>query len=253
MKNVAIICAVAIAVGINLSKADERGPGPMGPCNGVVDTDYRQHVGAFDTVQDIKLYDVDAAERTADEQRKAREFKAAHPELFSTKAIIAYWGSENCAPCIPQKRILKARVASYNIVFYDTGKAKDSKLLQSFGHDTATPQILIIAQGKKTAAFRGYTPWDKIKPKAKAARKTDPEETHIDLGRLHIDVIDGEVDINIDDRRDHINGRQFGDRFKQFREREQRLQVREWFEVISAWVVENWSTIVRVTLLLFML
>lgn len=236
MKHVAIICVIAIASCVSLSWADERQPDELETV--VQEGDFSHGPNVQQIVEGIKLYDRIGAARSAAE----RKLRADHPELFSTAAVIAYWGSPSCRPCIPQKRILKAHVDKYNIVFYDTSKVKDAELLILFGHDLASPQILILEQGKITAKFRGYTPWKKIKPRAKKARKPDPEINGRDR------LFDGKILKKLRDRLKDRNRQGLLDRLEGLRE-----TLLGWWDTASAWVTKYWDEIVRIAIILFML
>jgi len=232
MKHVAIICSIAIASCVSLSRADEKPFGQLERMGYQVYTDVGSNVCTLD------LYDREHAQKTAEE----RALKKDYPELFATKAVIAYWGAENCSPCRRQKAMLKSHVGTYNIVFYDVTKRRDAKLLTMLGHDKMVPQILIIEQGKKTAAFRGFTPWDRIKLKANKARKDKP----IQFQRLN-DRERGDLLKKLRDRT--------GDRWDNLRELLGGLRntATEWVDITVAWVIENGDTIIRVVMLLFTL
>jgi len=175
-----------------------------------------------------------------------REFCAAHPEIFSTPAVIAYFGRQGCAPCIPQKAELKAHVGEYNIVFYDADTPKAAEVLAYWKLDSATPQTVIAEQGKVRYVFRGYTPWKTIERAALSALKVPPKKTNIDIGPIHIDIDGDDVDVNIGRER-----KAKGPLADWFANRDG-SKLQDWTETALAWTIAHWDTIVKVALILLM-
>lgn len=183
--------------------------------------------------------------------------KRDFPELYSTEAIIAVFGAESCGPCQRTKAQLRPQAGNYNMVFYDVSKDhKHYKLMKdTLKLGSMVPVVAVIEKGKVVKAFHGYTPWVKIKPYAKKAKKAETDPVEIWIGPLTIDIDEDDVSIRVLDAKERREQRRLkrqdeGGRLRNLFNNE-RLQ--EYWIAIKTWVVENWATIARVAVMIFML
>jgi glutaredoxin len=189
--------------------------------------------------------------------------KQEYPELYSTNAVIAVFCAESCRPCKRTTAALKPHIADYNMVFYDVLKNSNHyKLMQDILKlGTSVPVVAIVEKGKVKKAFQNYTPWLKIKPYAKNAkkRKGDPTDIHVSPITINIDE-DEDIDVRVFDGslRDRMKNRRLrrqeeGGAFQQFRDFLNSERLQEMWVKVKTWVIENWDTIIRVAVMVFML
>ena len=187
-------------------------------------------------------------------------FEQKFPELFKTEAVIVVFSTETCPPCRRLEWELKPYLDSYYILTYKVDKSARAKEL--YDHyvtreleDSGVPHLLVLEQGKIKYAAKGFVPWRRIKPHAAKAKKpADPVE--IWIGPLTIDIDEDDVSIRVlKERRrpilDKIKARQ--DEREERRFEAIREKLLEYWAAAKAWVVENWDTILRVGVMIFML
>lgn len=131
--------------------------------------------------------------------------KADYPELFRTEAVVVAFGSPTCYACRKQAAALRGPSTRYNILKVDArdenGKrTRWAELMDEWELGSMIPVVVVFDRetGKITKTFSGYTPWSKIKPHAAKAKKDDNDEKgHVDIGPIHIDWDDGDVNVDI--------------------------------------------------------
>jgi hypothetical protein len=229
LNHVAAICAFAIVVCVGVSFSNEREQSRLVGVDEEICVDRRRDVCE---VKGFQFEQVDTVKRD-------------FPELYSTEAVIAVFEAETCQPCKRTKTQLKPHAGSYNMVFYDVSSNPNHyKLMkETLKLGTFVPVVAIIEKGEVKKVFHGYTPWSKVKPYAKKAKKTKVDEV--------IDVLEDEP------IRDSIRNQRLRrqERFEQLREQLGPLgdRINELWIAAKTWVVENWDTILRVAVMLFML
>lgn len=132
---------------------------------------------------------------------KPHPLKKDYPELFSEKAeaAVVSFGSATCAPCYRQGVELKRYAQGYHVLKVDISEDRWRALFKKWDLGPTVPVTVVVENGEVAKMFRGFTPWREIKPFAKKAvlHEKDDEKGNIDVGPIHIDWDDGDVNVDI--------------------------------------------------------
>jgi thioredoxin-like negative regulator of GroEL len=154
---------------------------------------------------------------------KPHPLKASYPELFQAEAVILTFGASWCGPCARQEAAFLGHVKEYYILKVDVDEEKWAALKAKLGLGGGVPVTVILHKGEVVKEFRGFTPWDKIEPHAKKAKR--PEVKAGPLRRL----------------------------FQLFQPQEPGQDFRAWLTLAWEWLQENWATVLKIALSLLVL